>query len=254
MKRRVFLNIAQISQYCIILSNSYKRQGLKIIVSVTVLLTIKKCLNSGSSQGSGFSESPVKKIRVSINGNDTQNSVDSLVRIFLDSNENDLFLQVDLDKPGPSNQFGGAQFELKDLAFHNYLISYTFKSNVAFKTQRSGELVNVLRQTIGGIIRQIQEEERTSVRAQLAVNAIFSQEDEEDRNVPLLSCMERFNRGGDIDTEIDKCITKINESVEKYAENGSGFSLTGIQSLDIHLAKFDGDFPIPASRNGPPVP
>ena len=146
-------------------------------------------LNSGSSQGSGFSEPPAKKISVSINGSDTQNSVDSLVQKFLDSNEDVLFLQVDLDKPGPSNQFGGAQFELKDHAFHNYLRSYTFKSNVAFKTQRSGELVNVLRQTIGGIIRQIQEEELTSVRAQLAVNAIFSREDEEDRTVPFLSYM-----------------------------------------------------------------
>ena len=111
-----------------------------------------------------------------------------------------------------------------DHAFHNYLRSYSFKSNVAFKIQRSGELVNVLRQTIGGIIRQIQEEERTSVRAQLAINAIFSREDEEDRTVPLLSYMERFYRGEDIDTEIDKCITKINESAEKYAENGSEFT------------------------------
>ena len=143
---------------------------------------------------------------------------------------------------------------MKDHAFHNYLRSYSFKSNVAFKTQRSGELVNFLRQTIGGVIRQIQEEERSNVRAQLAVNAIFSREDEEDRTVPLLLYMERFYRGGDIDIEIDKCITKINESTGKYAENGSGYSLTGIQSLDIHIAKFDGDFPIPVSQKGPSVP
>ena len=184
----------------------------------------------------------------------TQTSVDYLVQNFLDENDDDLFLQVDLDQPGPSNHFGGAQFELKDHAFHNYLRSHSFKSNVAFKTQRSGELANVLRQTIGGIIRQIQEEERTSVRAQLAINAIFSQEDEEDRTVPLISYMKRFYRGGDIDTEIDKCITKTNESAEKYAENGSGYSLTGIQSLDIHIAKFNGDFPLPVGRKGPPVP
>ena len=38
-----FPNIAQISQYCIILSKSYKRRGLKIVAPVTVLLTIRKC-------------------------------------------------------------------------------------------------------------------------------------------------------------------------------------------------------------------
>ena len=68
--------------------------------------------NSGSSQGSGFSEPPVTKIRVSINGSNTQTSVDSLIQKFLDADDDDLFLQVDLDQPRPSNQFGGAQFEL----------------------------------------------------------------------------------------------------------------------------------------------
>ena len=43
VKKGGFPNIAQISQYCIILSKSYKRRGLKIIASVTVFLTIRKC-------------------------------------------------------------------------------------------------------------------------------------------------------------------------------------------------------------------
>jgi len=65
---------------------------------------------------------------------------------------------------------------------------------------------------------------------------------------------ERFYRGGDIDTEINKCITKINESTETCTENRSRYSLTGIQSLDIHIAKFYGDFPLPVGWKGPPVP
>ena len=68
--------------------------------------------NSGSSHGSGFSEPPATEIRVSINGSNTQTSVDSLIQKFLDADDDDFFFPVDLDQPGPSSQFGGAQFEL----------------------------------------------------------------------------------------------------------------------------------------------
>ena len=42
-----------------------------------------------------FQNHQQKKIRVSIYGSDTQTNVDSLVQNFLNSDEDDLFLQVD---------------------------------------------------------------------------------------------------------------------------------------------------------------